>query len=312
MQTPAGFAVNADGQFTPEDWLAAIFNPSFPYRLVHMVLASYLTTALVVGAVGAWHLLRDAREPAARRMFAMAMGMIIVVAPIQIVVGDFHGLNTLEHQPAKIAAMEGHYETHAGAPLILFGWPDDAAETTRYALEIPRLGSLILTHSLDGEVRGLKAFPADERPPATLIFWTFRIMVALGFLMLGLSAWAAWRRWQGRLYDDRGLLRAALLMGPMGFVALLCGWITTEVGRQPWTVYGLLRTADSVSPVEAPAVASSLTAYVVVYFAVFGAGIFYLFRLMRRPPGTGPGIEEIGLTRSAGITPGPAEEPPMH
>jgi cytochrome d ubiquinol oxidase subunit I len=228
------------------------------------------------------------------------------------VVGDFHGLNTLEHQPAKIAAMEGHYETHAGAPLILFGLPDDEAETTRYALEIPRLGSLILTHSLDGEVRGLKAFPADERPPAALIFWTFRVMVALGFLMLGLGVWAGWRRWQGRLHDDRGLLRAALFMGPMGFVALLCGWITTEVGRQPWTVYGLLRTADSVSPIEAPAVASSLTAYVVVYFAVFGAGTFYLLRLMRRPPETGPSIEELGLTRTAGITPGPAEEPRLH
>jgi cytochrome d ubiquinol oxidase subunit I len=312
MQTPAGFAVNPDGQFVPEDWWAVIFNPSFPYRLVHMVLAAYLTTALVVGAVGAWHLLRDATEPAARRMFAMAMGMIVVVAPIQIVVGDFHGLNTLEHQPAKIAAMEGHYETHAGAPLILFGLPDDRAETTRYALEIPRLGSLILTHSLDGEVQGLKAFPADERPPAALIFWTFRVMVALGFLMLGLGIWAGWRRWQGRLYDDRGLLRAALVMGPMGFVALLCGWITTEVGRQPWTVYGLLRTADSVSPIEAPAVASSLTAYVVVYFAVFGAGTFYLLRLMRRPPETGPSIEELGLTRTAGITPGPAEEPRLH
>ena len=180
MQTPAGYAINPDGQFAPEDWWAAIFNPSFPYRLVHMVLAAYLTTALVVGAVGAWHLLRDAADPAARRMFAMAMGMIVVVAPIQIVAGDLHGLNTIEHQPAKIAAMEGHYETRAGAPLILFGLPDDAAETTRYALEIPRLGSLILTHHWDGEVQGLKAFPRDERPPAALIFWTFRIMVGLG------------------------------------------------------------------------------------------------------------------------------------
>ena len=311
MQTPAGYAINADGQFAPEDWWAAIFNPSFPYRLVHMVLAAYLTTALVVGAVGAWHLLRDAADPAARRMFAMAMGMIVVVAPIQIVAGDLHGLNTLEHQPAKIAAMEGHYETRAGAPLVLFGLPDDAAETTRYALEIPRLGSLILTHHWDGEVQGLKAFPRDERPPAALIFWTFRIMVALGFLMLGLGAWAAWRRWQGRPDYDRWLLRAALAMGPMGFVALICGWITTEVGRQPWTVYGLLRTADSVSPIEAPAVATSLTAYVVVYFAVFGAGTFYLLRLMRRPPEAEPGIEELGPTH-AGITPGPADGTPGH
>ena len=161
-------------------------------------------------------------------------------------------------------------------------------------------------------MQGLKAFPRDERPPAALIFWTFRIMVGLGFLMLGLSAWAAWRRWQGRPDYDRWLLRAALVMGPMGFVALLCGWITTEVGRQPWTVYGLLRTADSVSPVERAAVATSLTAYVVVYFAVFGAGIFYLLRLMRRSPALGLGIDELGLTRTAGITPGPAEGTPGH
>jgi cytochrome d ubiquinol oxidase subunit I len=307
MQTPAGYAINAAGQFVPADWWAAIFNPSFPYRLVHMVLAAYLTTALVVGAVGAWHLLRDASLPAARTMFAMAMGMIVVVAPVQVFVGDMHGLNTLEHQPAKIAAMEGHFETRRGAPLILFGLPDDAAETTRYALEIPRLGSLILTHHWDGEVRGLKSFPTDERPPSAIIFWSFRIMVGLGFLMLGLGAWAGWRRWGGRLYDDRRLLRAAILMGPTGFVALLAGWVTTEVGRQPWTVYGLLRTADSASPIQAPAVAASLTAFVVVYFAVFGAGVFYLLRLMRRPPEAPSDIGELGPTRAAGITPGPAE-----
>jgi cytochrome d ubiquinol oxidase subunit I len=280
-----------------------VFNPSFPYRLVHMVLAAYLTTALVVGATGAWHLLRDRTDAAARTMFAMAMGMIVVVAPLQILAGDQHGLNTLEHQPAKVAAMEGHYDSHRGAPLILFGLPDDAAETTRYALAIPRLGSLILTHSWDGEVLGLKAFPPEDRPPAAVIFWTFRIMVGLGFLMLGLGLWAAWARWRGELYDRPWLLRAALLMGPAGFVAVLCGWITTEVGRQPFTVYGLLRTADSVSPIEVSAVSSSLVAFITVYFIVFGAGTFYILRLMRRPPEAGPRIEEIGPTRTAGITP---------
>jgi cytochrome bd ubiquinol oxidase subunit I len=310
MQTPAGFTVNEVGQFVPADWWAAIFNPSFPYRLVHMVLAAYLTTGLVVGAVGAWHLLGDATLPAARTMFAMAMGMVLLVAPIQIVAGDLHGLNTLEHQPAKIAAMEGHFETRRGAPLILFGLPDDAAETTRYALEIPRLGSLILTHHWDGEVQGLKAFPRDARPPSAIIFWSFRLMVGLGFLMLVLGAWAGWRRWQARLYDDRRLFCAAVAMGPMGFAAVLAGWVTTEVGRQPWTVYGLLRTAESASPIQAPAVAASLTAFVLVYFAVFGAGVFYLLRLMRRPPETPPDIAEIGITRSAGITPGPAEFAP--
>ncbi len=306
MQTPQGYGINADGQFVPDDWWAIIFNPSFPYRLVHMVLAAYLTTALVVGAVGGLHLLRKKDDMPARKMFAMAMGMIVVVAPIQILAGDAHGLNTLEHQPAKIAAMEGHYETHGPAGLILFGIPDDANETMKYKVELPYLGSLILTHSLDGEIKGLKAFPKDERPSPTIIFWTFRIMVALGFAMLGLGAWGLWRRWRGKLYDDPWLLRAAIAMGPAGFVAVLAGWITTEVGRQPFTVYGLLRTADSVAPLETPAVASSLVAFVVVYFAVFGAGLYYILRLMNRTPEIPPSIEEIGPTRAAGITPAPA------
>jgi len=310
MQTPAGFTVNEVGQFVPADWWAAIFNPSFPYRLVHMVLAAYLTTGLVVGAVGAWHLLHDATLPAARTSFAMAMGMVLLVAPIQIVAGDLYGLNTLEHQPAKIAAMEGHFETRRGAPLTLFGLPDDAAETTRYALEIPRLGSLILTHHWDGEVQGLKAFPKDTRPPAAIVFWSFRLMVGLGFLMLGLGVWG----WLEAL--ARPALRGSLAVpgggrhGADGVVAVLAGWVTTEVGRQPWTVYGLLRTAESASPIQAPAVAASLTAFVLVYFAVFGAGVFYLLRLMRRAPETPPDIAELGLTRTAGITPRPAEFTP--
>jgi cytochrome d ubiquinol oxidase subunit I len=198
-----------------------------------------------------------------------------------------HGVNTFEHQPAKIAAIEGHYDTHAPAPLILFGVPDDDAEVTRYKVEIPYLGSLILTHSLDGEVKGLKAFPADQRPKAALIFWTFRVMVALGFAMLGLGLWAGCARWTGRLYDQRWLLRTALAMGPAGFFAVLCGWITTEVGRQPYTVYGHLTTADSVSPVAVAAVSSSLVAFIVVYFVVFGVGTFYILRLAGKPPEDG-------------------------
>ncbi len=305
MQTPAGYAINEAGQFIPADWWAVVFNPSFPYRLVHMVFAAYLTTALVVGAVGAWHLLRDRYDIGARRMFSMAMGMLIVVAPFQIVAGDLHGLNTFEHQPAKIAAMEGHYETQRGAPLILFGIPDDEAEETRYAVEIPRLGSLILTHSLDGEVRGLKEWAPDERPKAFLVFWSFRVMVLIGFAILGLAAWAAIWRFRGRLYDSTSLLWAAILMGPMGFIAVLAGWITTEVGRQPWTVYGLLSTAESVAPLEVEAVATSLVAFIVVYFVIFGAGTFYILRLMAKPPESKPPIEQIGPTRTAGITPGP-------
>lgn len=306
MHTPQGFEMNDAGQFVPADWWAVIFNPSFPYRLVHMVLAAYLTTALVVGAVGAWHLLRRPQDEAARTMFAMAMAMLVVTAPLQVLAGDLHGLNTFEHQPAKIAAMEGHYDNYRGAPLILFGLPDDAAETTRYAVQIPRLGSLILTHSLDGEVRGLKSWPREERPPALIVFWSFRIMVALGFAMLGLGLWAAWRYRRGRLFDSKALLRTAVAMGPAGFVAVLAGWITTEVGRQPWTVQGHLLTAASASPVEASAVAGSLLAFIVVYFAIFGTGLYYLLRLMRQPPEAGTPVERVAPIRTAGTTPAPA------
>jgi cytochrome d ubiquinol oxidase subunit I len=303
MHTPAGYDIDLNGNFVPVDWLAIIFTPSFPYRLVHTVLAAFLTTAFAVGAVAAWHLLRDSANRQARIMFSMAMWMAAIVTPLQIVAGDLHGLNTLEHQPAKIAAMEGHYETHAGAPLILFGIPDDVAETTHFAIEIPKLGSLILAHDWDAEIKGLKAFPPDQRPPALIPFFTFRIMVGIGLLMLVVGAWSLWARWRKTLYTGKWLQRAAIAMGPSGFVAVLAGWYTTEVGRQPWTVYGLLRTSDSLSPVEAPAVGASLIAFIIVYFIVFGAGVFYLFRLFARPPEGDDGSLQEGPHRAAGITP---------
>ncbi len=285
MHTPQGHVVR-DGLFFPADWLQVIFNPSFPYRLVHMVLAAYLTTAFVVGAVGAWHLLRDRRSEAARVMFSMAMWMATLVAPVQIVAGDAHGLNTLEHQPEKIAAIEGHWETSRGMPLFLFGWPDMEREETRFALGVPRLGSLILTHSWNGEVRGLKEWPKDQRPNSTVIFWTFRVMVGLGMLMALAGVVALYLRWRGQLYDTPLFHRAAVAMAPAGFVAILCGWITTEMGRQPWVVHGLLRTADALSPVPAHNVAASLAAFVVVYLIVFGFGAYYILRLMRAGPET--------------------------
>jgi cytochrome d ubiquinol oxidase subunit I len=307
MHTPTGFTTNAAGQFVPVDWRAIVFNPSFPYRLVHMVLAAYLTTAFVVGGVGAFHLLGDRRNEGARVMFSMAMWMAAIVAPIQVVAGDLHGLNTLKHQPAKIAAMEGHWETGPGQPLILFGWPDMAAETTRYKIEIPSLGSYILTHDWNGTVKGLKDWPRSERPNSTIVFWSFRIMVGLGTLMLFVGAWSLWLRFRSRLFESTPLLRLAVLMGPSGFIAVLAGWITTEVGRQPYTVYGLLRTSESVSPIDAAAVGASLVAFIVVYFLVFGAGTFYLLRLMRKPPDLSePDIEKGIPTRAAGITPAPA------
>ena len=304
MHTPTGYGMNEAGQFIANDWWAVVFNPSFPYRLVHVVLAAYLTTAFVVGAVGAYHLLRDKGNERARVMFSMAMWMAALVAPLQIVAGDLHGINTLEHQPAKVAAMEGHFNTQKGAPLILFGWPDMAAEVTRYAIEIPKLGSFILTHDWNGEIKGLKDWPREQRPNATIVFWSFRVMVGIGTLMLLVGLSSLMLRWRGTLYDSAWLHRFAVLMGPSGFVAVIAGWITTEVGRQPYTVYGLLTTAQSVSPLAAPAVATSLVAFIVVYFAVFGAGTFYLLRMMGHTPEPHePDIPQGVPQRAADITP---------
>jgi len=312
MQTPTGYEIGANGQFVPgPSWIAIIFNPSFPYRLVHTVIAAYLTTALVVGAVGAWHLLRDRHDAGARTMFSMAMWMAALVAPVQIVAGDMHGLNTLEHQPAKIMAMEGHYRSHpAGAPLILFGVPNPAEKRVDYAVEIPKLSSLILKHDLDAPLAGLDTVPDDREPPVAIVFWSFRLMVGIGLAILVLGLFSLAARLRGRLYDWRLLHRLALLLGPMGFVAVIAGWVTTEVGRQPFTIYGLLRTADSVSPLAAPAVGASLVAFVIVYFAVFGAGVWYILRLMAKPPRDVTGEEPAadGPIRTAGITPAPGME----
>jgi len=314
MQTPAGYGTNPQGQFVPLDWWAVVFNPSFPFRLVHMVLAAYLTTSLAVGAVGAWHLLRDRTNPAARTMFSMAMWMAALVAPAQILAGDAHGLNTLEHQPAKVMAMEGHYQSHPdGAPLVLFGLPDQEAGTIRYALEIPKLSSLVLKHALDAPLAGLDSLPRKDWPPVPVVFWSFRVMVGLGMLMLLLGCLSLLARFKGRLYVWAPLHRFALAMGPAGFVAVLAGWITTEVGRQPYTVYGLLRTAESASPLAGPAVAASLTAFVVIYFSVFAMGTLYILRLMAKPPQAGePGLQPGAPIRTAGITPAPAVDPDRH
>ncbi len=304
MQTPAGFAINEVGQFVPVDWWAIVFNPSFPYRLTHMVIAAYLTTAFVVGGVGAYHLLRRTSPARAGTMFSMAMWMAAIVAPIQIAVGDAHGLNTLEHQPAKVMAMEGHFDSHPeGAPLILFGLPNQEEKRVDYAIQIPKLSSLILKHDLNAPLAGLDTIDDDKEPPVAVVFWSFRVMVALGFAMLGVGLFSLWCRWRGTLFENRLLHRIAVAMAPAGFVAVLAGWITTEVGRQPYTIYGHLLTADSVSPIAAPAVAASLIAFIIVYFLVFGAGTFYILRLMSRLPRDPMPDLGDGPIRSSGITP---------
>jgi cytochrome d ubiquinol oxidase subunit I len=313
MQTPAGYAINARGQFVPAgSWLPIIFNPSFPYRLVHTVIAAYLTTSLVVGAVGAWHLLKDPGNPGARRMFSMAMWMAALIAPVQILAGDIQGRNTLEYQPIKVLAIEGDYDPSPhGASLVLFGLPSDREARVRHRVEIPHIGSLILKHDANAPLPGLKNFPRDHWPPALVVFWTFRVMVGIGFAIFGLGLWSLLARIRHRLYEWNWLHRAAVLMGPTGFIAVIAGWATTEVGRQPYTIYGLLRTSEAHSPLAAPAVATSLLAFVLVYFGAFGAGTYYLLRMMAQPPEANEAEPRAVPQRAAGITPAPAIGAPL-
>jgi cytochrome d ubiquinol oxidase subunit I len=318
MQTPTGYEL-IDGRFHAADWVAVIFNPSFPYRLTHVVTAFLVTTGFVVFAVAAYHLRRGSARLESRHMLSMTLWLLTVLVPLQIVLGDLHGLNTLHHQPAKIAGMEGHWETRPGAPLILFGWPDQGMETTRWAVEVPYLGSLILTHSLTGTVRGLKEWAPADRPPAAVIFWSFRVMVGIGFLMLGVIIVANWLRWKGRLYDTDWFLRLCQACLPLGFVAVIAGWITTEVGRQPWVVYELLRTADAVTPsLTGWNVLASLAVYVAVYLIVYPVTLYYLVALVRAGPVTAEEFERPieGLQRpmparaAAGIRAGMEQRTP--
>ncbi|QPI63765.1 cytochrome ubiquinol oxidase subunit I [Vreelandella venusta] len=285
MQTPQGHEI-VNGAVIPVDWIKIVFNPSFPYRLAHMALAAFLSTALFVAASGAWLLLRGKQSAEVRTMLSMALIMLAITAPLQAVVGDFHGLNTLKHQPAKIAAIEGHWDNSSGepTPLILFGWPDMAREETRFKLEIPVLGSLLLKHSLTEQVPALKEFAPQDRPNSTIVFWSFRLMVGLGVLMILLAIVGNILRLKGQLYGSHKFLICTLCMGPAGLVALLAGWFTTEVGRQPWVVYGLLRTTDAASAHSAVHLSISLTIFVVVYLAVFGTGVVYMMHLVNKGP----------------------------
>jgi cytochrome d ubiquinol oxidase subunit I len=286
MQTPAGF-VERNGIFEPEDWMAIVFNPSFLWRFAHMVIAAYLTTAFAVAGAGAWQLLKRRHAEHARLTVTMALAMAAVLAPAQVFLGDQTGLVVRDHQPAKLAAMEGHWDTGV-MPLTLFGWPDMRHETTRYAVDVPRLGSLIVGHSFDAVIRGLKEFPREERPNVPVVFWSFRLMVGLGVMMLGAA-------WLGVLLlcftyieRQRWFLRPLSWMTPAGFAAVLTGWFVAEVGRQPWIIQGLMRTAEATSPVPGGNVAVSLALFVLVYGVIFGAGTTYIVRLVRRGPEPAP------------------------
>ena len=288
MQTPRGFRIGEDGLFFPTNWLEVIFNPSFLYRLFHMVTGTYLTTAFAISGIGAYYLWRGIHIRHARIMFGMAMIMAVFVAPAQLLIGDMHGLNTFKYQPAKVAAMEGIWETEKGAALKLFGWPDQAEEITKYAIEIPNLSSLILTHDLNGEIKGLKEWPRDERPPVAPVFWSFRFMVGIGMLMIITGVAALILHFKKRLFDTRWFQYWCMALTPIGFGGVLSGWFVTEIGRQPWMIYGVLRTSDSVSPVIGSPVAISLAAFIVTYLFIFGAGSYYILHLV----GKGPSSEE--------------------
>jgi cytochrome d ubiquinol oxidase subunit I len=292
MQTPAGFTVDAAGVLHVADWWQAIFNPSFPYRFAHMTAAAYLTTAFIVAGIGAWYILRERCVPHGRIMLGMGLSLLVWLAPLQLVTGDLHGLNTLKHQPAKIAAIEAHWETDKSIPLILFAFPDPKAETNYYELAIPNLGSLILTHDWDGEVKGLKSFPPEDRPNPIIPFFAFRIMVGIGLIMIAVGIVGAILWLTGRLFTSRWFLHTLTWVSPLGFLAVLAGWFTAEVGRQPWTVYGVLRTADAVSPVPGGSVLTSIILFVLVYGVVFGAGLYYIIKLVQRGPEEPPPTPE--------------------
>lgn len=289
MQTPAGFEIGDDGLLYPTNWMDVIFTPSFPVRFFHMVTAAYLTTAFVVGGAGAWYLWKGKCVKHARIMVGMAMLMAFFVAPAQLLIGHEHGKNTMEYQPVKVAAMEGNWERGVNKPLLLFGVPNEEAEATDYALEVPGGASWVLTGSAKGEIPGLKDVPKEDRPPVFAVFWSFRVMVGLGLAMIFTGLVGAVLFLSKRLFDARLFQLWCILMTPAGFVALLAGWFVTEIGRQPYTAYGVLRTAESVSPVLGEHVALSLLAFIVVYTLVFGSGMYYILKLIRKGPGESPG-----------------------
>jgi cytochrome d ubiquinol oxidase subunit I len=307
MNTPAGHEVRA-GIVQPVDWLAVVFNPSFIYRLSHMLNAAYLTTGFVVLAVGARYLLARRHEVEARTMLRMTIVLLAVLAPLQLILGDQHGLNTLEHQPIKIAAMEAHWDASRPGDFHIFAWPDEAAEMNRFAISIPRGSSLILTYRLDGLFPGLKDVPPADRPPVVPVFFAFRIMLAIGFFMIAAALFGAWLLWRGRLFTTRWYLQFVAQTWWIGFVAVIAGWVVTESGRQPWIVHGILRTADATSPVQGATIATTLALFVLVYGVVFSAGIYFINRLIAKglagsavqPPKPGTPARPIAAPGDAG------------
>lgn len=299
MQHPVAYTAMADGRLMATDWWAVIFSPSFPPRFVHMVLAAFLTTALVVGAASAWRLVKHADEAPSKMALRMAIGMFAVVAPLQLIVGDVSGDRVGELQPAKLAAIEGFWPTRAGQPFHIVAWPDRDKQENAWEISLPKLGSLITKKDPNAVVRGLSSFPRADQPPAAVVFWAFRIMVGLGVAMIGLGAWGVLLLRKGP-ERSRLFLMACVAMGPAGFISVVAGWVVAEVGRQPWVIYGVMRTAEAVSPIHAGQVSASLLGFMAVYAVVFGVGALYILRLMAEGPEAGSHEPAPGIQRAPG------------
>lgn len=290
MQTPTGHEIRG-GIAYPVDWIAVIFNPSFIYRLAHMLNAAYITTGFVVFAVGARYLIAGRFTEDARTMVRMAIGLLVILAPLQLFIGDQHGLNTLKHQPIKIAAMEANWDSTKPADFHIFAWPDEKTESNRFEISIPRGSSLVLTHDPNGLIPGLKDVKPADRPPLLNVFFGFRIMVGIGFFMIAAALFGALLWWRGKLFETRWYLRIMAQTWWIGFVAVIAGWVVTESGRQPWLVQGILRTADAISPVPASSIVTTLALFVFCYGIVFSMGIYYINRLINLGP-EGRAIED--------------------
>jgi cytochrome d ubiquinol oxidase subunit I len=300
MQDPTGFVMDARGRFVATDWLAVIFSPTLPLRFAHMLLAAYLTTALVVGASAAWRLARAPGEAESRIALRMAIGMVLIVAPLQLAVGDSAGHQVGQVQPSKLAAIEAFWDTKSHQAFNLVAWPDRAVQGNRFAVSIPDVGSWITHGRASAVVTGLKAYAPADQPPVAVVFWAFRIMVGLGFLMIVQGLWGAWLWARQKLEATRPFLWFTTAMGPAGFIAVIAGWTTAEVGRQPYVVFGHLRTADAVSPVGAGPISASLLAFVAIYAVVFCVGALYILRLIGQGPVAGASAQPPTGTRSPG------------
>jgi cytochrome bd ubiquinol oxidase subunit I len=292
MQTPAGHELRG-GIAYPTDWLAVIFNPSFPYRFAHMLNAAYLTTAFVVLAVGARYLGAGRHIEEGRIMLRMAIGLTAILAPLQLLLGDQHGLNTLQYQPIKIAAMEAHWDSGKPGDFHIFAWPDEKEGVNRFELSIPHGASLILTHHMNGLFPGLNSVPVSQRPPVAIVFFSFRMMLAIGVFMIAAALLGAFLWWRGTLFETHWYLRMMAQCWWLGFVAVIAGWVVTESGRQPWIVQGMLRTADATSPVPGATIAGTLALFIIAYGVVFSFGIYYINRLIAQGP-PGPSAEKAG------------------